>query len=97
MTKKIKDYYIEYIWNACKSTRNKKQDEGYIETIHRWEKSNGHQVSEQTASLAMRNFFKIEILLYNHQTGKNYKVENIQSCKNLCKQKPLSTAARSIH
>lgn len=24
MTKKIKDYYIEYIWNACKSIRNKK-------------------------------------------------------------------------
>lgn len=22
MTKKIKDYYIEYIWNVCKSTRN---------------------------------------------------------------------------
>ena len=28
---------------------------------------------------------------------KAYKVENIQCCKNLCKQKPLSTAARSIH
>jgi len=59
MTKKIKDYYIEYIWNACKSTRNKKQDEGYIETIHRWEKSNGHQVSEQTDSLTgYEEFFK---------------------------------------
>lgn len=29
----------------------------------------------QIASLAMRNFLKIEILLYNHQTGKNYKVK----------------------
>lgn len=41
MTKKIKDYDIEYIWNVCKSMRNKKQAEGYTETIHRWEKSNG--------------------------------------------------------
>lgn len=41
MTKEDKGYDIEYIWNVCKSMRNKKQAEGYTETIHKWEKSNG--------------------------------------------------------